>query len=516
MPDESEVSRDVMRLQEAMPLARHHRDALKVLHSDFSYARKYADGTWVALVKFGPNIAAMFGLTRDVLVIYSDDVELQPRLFKSFPQRLADLSPQRAAEDHFFAVATRDPNGARKLDTWSDEEPYLAFVLPPRSEDERKTSQSILFEMKSRLASRNLYDETLPVTGRDFFGRRSLLTQMQEELRQGNVCGVFGLRKTGKTSTIQELRARYATEASRIFVLRDLETLPKDSPRLGREFVQDLRQAFLGEFRPKDVRTGDLNDLSVEASVGDLRRALQTSLADCRKRNIRVVLALDEIEYLVGDARTLAEGNRPEVPEILGALRSLVQENSNFNVIFSGITSAVIHRGELYGLENPMFSWAKIYYVPPMSRKEINGLTTEVGTRMALTWRADALDAVYEQSKGNVFLHRTLAATVVRRLNDDSTSPSVNLDDVEASLKPWRRSIAERLREMLKAFDRHYPTEATILETFIHDRDTFDELEGVYPAEVHRLLELALLQELPSGDVMLGALGSRLVETGFK
>ena len=493
-----DLSRDFERLRTAIPAVTQHRQALKLLGADFRFIRKYTDGSWVTLVDPGEGLAGRFGLTRDMMLIYSPDHELQPSILPMAQRRRDDVPRNFSAEDHFVLVASVDAHSAQKLRAWAQSEPMLGIYLPPSGQPEA-IARSLAAEMQRTLASRNLYDETLPVTGPDFFGRRTELTNLQEELRQGKVCGVFGLRKTGKTSLVKELGRRFVAGSSdRIFVLRDLESLPQQGGRLRIELVQDLRQGLLEAFRSKQVRRGDLADLELDASVGDFKRALATSLNDCARREIQVVLALDEIESLLGDAETLRTGSRPEVPEMLGALRSLVQEHSIFNVVLSGITSAIIHRGELYGTENPLFNWARSYYVHPMSKVEINGLTTDVGRRMGVHWSADGLDQMYRTGIGDVFLHRTLAAVVVGALDQEMFPMHVSSGDVSAVQRKWRRGVAERLGQMFASFERHYPTEASLLRLVAAGDADWASLEVDYPVEVGRLIDLALVSE-PAG-----------------
>lgn len=503
---DGELSNEFARLREKIPTVVEHRQAFKLLGAEIRFIRKYADDTWVLLMNTGEALAGRFGLTRDIMVVYSPAHELQPSILSSAKKRRDDLPRTFSCEDHFILVASSDPHAATKLHAWAQNEPTLGIHLPHRSTPDA-IARTLIAEMQRKLASRNLYDETLPVTGADFFGRRAELTNLQEELRQGKVCGVFGLRKTGKTSLVKELGRRFVIgNDKRIFILRDLESLPQQSGRLRVELVQELRQGLLEGFRAKQVRRGDLNDLDLDASVGDFKRALAISLNDCQKHGIQVVLALDEIESLVGDAETLRHDARPEVPEALGALRSLVQEHSNFNVVISGITSAIIHRGQLFGVENPLFNWARSYYLEPLSRIEVDGLTTDVGRRMGVQWSADALDTMYEICLGDVFLHRTLAATVVDTLSQDTFPMLVTSDSVQAEKKRWRRGVAERLGQMFGSFERHYPTEASLLRLAAAGDASLESLEAEYPIEMGRLIDLALVAESPSGDFSFGSL----------
>lgn len=511
--EDTAASRYVDELTTEMPEALIHRRALRQLKSDFSYARRNADG-WTTLVHFSAGIAGTFGFTRDVCLVYSRHNDLQPRTFKGLIDVPKSLPVDRSCEDHVYLVHSPDIGAPKKLDHWSSEASYLAMAVP-RAPDEKQVAGLLIEALTSRLATRNLYDETLPVTGRDFFGRRRLLQQLTEEIRLGHVCGVFGLRKTGKTSLIKELGQRFQLQAPerRIFLLRDLETLPNNTLTLTRNVLEDIRSALLTEFRQRGIRTLEITALSSEATTGEFRRAMRVSLLECEKRGIQVLVALDEIESLLGDADEIGRGDRGQIPELLGMFRSLVQEHQNFNVLIAGITSAATERGELYGRENPLFAWAKSFYIPPMSKDEIDLLTREVGSRMALTWRDDALDLLFEQSGGHIFMHRTLASEAIGELGTDDASRVVTRELVTNVIRPWRRATAQRLAEMLVSTRRHYPVECDLLDIAVADPATLTELESLYPAESQRLIDLGLLEEKEE-VVVLGPLARQLVRLG--
>ena len=504
----------VLELQSTFPLSAVHRRAFQVLGADFSYAARNNDGTWLALVHFAQSMQGAFGFTRDVAVLYTKHHDLQPRDFKRLPQRLERLKGDREAEDHLFFVSSQDVRAVRKLDKWSEDAGFTAIALP-NGDDERKVAEQIRESIQMRLATRNLYDERDPVTGRDFFGRKQLLAQLLEELRQGNVCGVFGLRKTGKTSVVTELGKRFTGENAerRFFVLLDLESLPSDPQLVKGRFIKVVRDLFLDELRLRKLRTHELQSIGETDDVGQLQRALQKSLRNCRENSTQVVLALDEVESLVGDANDIERGGRDYVPEILGVIRALVQQNPNFSVIFSGITSAIIERGYLYGRENPLFSWAKQYYIPPMNKAEISDLTREVGRRMYLNWPQDSLDRMFEISDGNVYIQRTLAAQIVKGL-EDGVDRSIHVADVDRGVRIWTRESSQIMSEMLASARRHYPDELEMLELYFEDRSTFDFFASSAPSDLSRLINLALLAEGTDGDLRAGALSRLLRQVG--
>jgi hypothetical protein len=449
-------------------------------------------------VRFGGLIERTFGITREIIVYYSPYSDLQLRTLKRMSAARRQIF--HPVTPDLYLISCPDMRTAEKLEDWTRSEPYVAVALP-QSTDEEHVAVTLLESIIAQLTTRDRYDETLPVIGSDFFGRQALITALTDELRAGKVCGVFGLRKTGKTSLVKELGRRFvmADELSRLFVLRDLETLSSSVRDQETNLIKDLRVSFLEELRRLKLRTYELVQLSDQPSIADFRRALHTVLGHCRSAGVQVVLALDEVESLIGTAEAVRTEFRPEVPEFLGAMRSLVQENENFNVMLVGLTSAVLESGQLYGRENPLFSWAKVFYLPPLDRTESANLTVRLGQRMAVRWNDAALEALFAETGGHVFLHRTLASHVVGRLPRDPADRLATVNLVQSSVRAWRRSIATRVKEMIDATARYYPDECAMLALFAENASQAAEFERTYPAMIEHLLQLGLLVEVSDG-----------------
>jgi hypothetical protein len=492
----ADVARHISRLQAAFPVAGLHRRAVKLLGSDFIFAApdEGSVGSWWALLRFGGLIERTFGITREVIVYYSPYHDLQLRTMERLSMARAQV-PRQVTPD-LYLLSSPDMRSAEKLEDWTRSEPFVAVAFP-QTGNEEEIAIALLEAIIAQLTTRDRYDETLPVIGNDFFGRNALLTSLTDQLRAGKVCGIFGLRKTGKTSLVKELGRRFvkADERSRLFVLRDLETLGSNVDEHETGLIRDLRVSFLEELRERKLRTYELVQLSEQASIADFRRAMHIVLSHCRRAGVQVVLVLDEVESLIGTAQAVRSELRPEVPEFLGAMRSLVQENENFNVMLVGLTSAVLESGQLYGRENPLFSWAKAFYLPPLNHVEAANLTVRLGQRMAVRWDEAALETLFEQTGGHVFLHRTLASQIARRLPRDPADRVVAVDNVQAALRSWRRSVATRVREMIDATARYYPDECALLALFAENMTEAEEYERAYPAITEHLLQLGLLVE---------------------
>ena len=482
--------RYIRQLQSAHPVAIFHRKVLELIGSDFTFAQADTADCWAAVIELNSELQRLFGLNRGILAYYAPYSDLQLMTF----ERLQAQRLERPFHNHLYFLSTPDIYAERKVSGWTLTEPFSVVQLPNNGTP-KDAARQLLTEMIRQVSRRNPYERTNPVTGHDFYGRSRLLTDLVDDLRQGHVCGVFGLRKTGKTSLVTELGRQFVKDdvGNRVFILRDLEVLPSDPDRQIPQLVSDIAKQAHTSFRNAGMRTHELSRLPAYPAVGELRQALQACLTNVGSQGKTVVIALDEIESLVGpDASSTAE--KPSVAEFLGALRSLVQENPNFNVVISGITLAPLRNATLYGRENPLFAWAKPFFVTALTRSDTNEMIRSLGARMAVQWEDGALKILFDITGGHVFLARSLAAEVSGELSLRIEERTVTEDDVRAQLRSWRRSTAGIIDSMLDALARFYEEELTVLDLGIAGTP-FDELELEYPNQINNLLALGLLEE---------------------
>jgi hypothetical protein len=331
-----------------------------------------------------------------------------------------------------------------------------------------------------------------------FFGRQIMLQSLIDDIRSRRVAGVFGLRKSGKTSILKRL-GQLLTEETHpeyVFVLRDLESLPSLPREVVNPLLLELHADILDQLRKRKLRTKELAELADPGDLLAFKRALQTLLRKVGPNEFHLVVALDEIEYLCPpDRMHLDTAQTQEIPQFFGVLRSLVQETDNFTFLIAGLASASIEAGTLFGRHNPLFSWAKPYYVPPFLPEEATQLLRELGVRMGVRWQINAEDKVYDQTGGHPYLLRDLASAVTRRLPLNARERQVTRGTVSQRLPEWRRAVAGNLSEILAHVQRYYPAERLMLDYLLEDEQAFTELAEAEPQSLHHLLMLGLVLE---------------------
>ncbi|WP_086667118.1 translation initiation factor IF-2 N-terminal domain-containing protein [Lentzea kentuckyensis] len=482
------------RLKQSFPVVEEHQRILGQLGSQFVYSLhgrvpKFEECGF-ALVRFSGAIESAFGLTREVFFFYSPHKDLQIRTFRAAKQALVGL--QREVTPDMMFIWSPDPKLRMKLDDWSSGN-FLAIplVLPDDG-----NPISFITLLRDRVFARDLFYETTPVRGDRFFGRRSLLQSLRDDIRNQRVSGVFGLRKAGKTSVMSEL-AESLSSPETVFMLRDLESLPSPPedpvPILLRDLADDLAAKFSG--RRKDM--AEIARLSESPTISEFKRAFQATLRGLDEDGITVVLMLDEIEYLTpSDRIDIHEGDMTSISQFLGMLRSLVQENPNFTFLLSGLTSAIIESGRLYGRPNPLFSWAKANFLTPFERHEADDLARSVGQKMGISIDDKALEALFEATGGHAFLYRHLASKVVKELPVDVFHREIKNPLVLRTVNSWRLEVAGNMREMLDHVKRYYPDESYLIEILRTEPDSFVIVAEAAPLALGHLINLGLVQEV--------------------
>jgi hypothetical protein len=492
-PTQPYAVQKIAELESAFPEAAKHREMLQALGSQFFYANVIVSSDdkkiGYALARFSGAIEAAFGITREVMFFYSPYFDLQIRTFTKAKETLAGL--QREATPDLIFFSSPDDRLTIKLEDWS----ALGFTAVPLAGDLDHDPIELVRLLRDYVYARDLFYETTPVRGERFFGRKTLLQELRDDIDNQRVSGVFGLRKSGKTSVLQQLSELLASPTL-IPIFVDLEVLPSPPNDPTPAFISTLATVVGAAVRKAGFAARLLDKVVDDPRPETLHAALSRTLEKLASVDIKVALLLDEIEFLTPtDQVDVAEGAFAGVAQTLGVLRSLVQGTDNFTFILSGLTNAILENGRLYGRPNPLFSWAKARYIGPFARGEADELATAIGARMGIELESGALAALYDGSGGHAYLYRNLASAIVSELPVVTYRRVMRTSDVLHGLIPWKRSIAGNLDEIFGHLERYYPTESVLLDVLMDSPEDFAVLAEAEDQAVHHLTSLGLLTE---------------------
>ena len=269
---------------------------------------------------------------------------------------------------------------------------------------------------------RNAISDTL-----SFFGRTEILQRLGEELLRYQGIGLFGLRKSGKTSVLLQLG----------FMLRehpivhiDLQTYSgyRYGAALFNKIIQHLStlesEIPLPQFVPfsLDKPAAELTDEFIQR-VNKLARAIQKS----HKYKLPILCFLDEVERII----PTPEDNREKAEEFnafFGALRVLSQQQKEISLLVADVHPDCnrINSWTQTGVAtNPVFSFFKEIFLPPFSEEETQDMLVNLGKLMGLEFDAATPKKIHAQSGGHPFVSRQLARFLTDKIKDKDNHPKL-------------------------------------------------------------------------------------------
>lgn len=257
--------------------------------------------------------------------------------------------------------------------------------------------------------NRNAIGDTL-----SFFGRRDLLNQLEDSLLNNQSIGLFGLRKSGKTSLLLQLsysmrrhpivhidlqphgnKTRYGNKLFKIILQRLLQLASKP----GSEVTLNLK-----------IFEDDLPASDLAADFAQLMGVLVNNLQE--DYELPILCFLDEVERIFptpNDSRERAE----EFNAFFGVLRALSQEQQFLSLLVADAhpdCNRINHWPQPGVVTNPVFNFFKEVFVPPFPIEDTVRMVTDVGSLMEVEFDRETLEAIHKESGGHPFVARQLAS----------------------------------------------------------------------------------------------------------
>lgn len=192
------------------------KSIIKNLSSSF-YVTNGGGGLWIGksqysyiLIKPSEFFHTAFHLSREIVVIFSDYVTFEPRSLDAYSEVQKTMRSQLRLEKALHIIISRDTNIEKRIQEHLKDN-NLNQIIIPFSYDElttRSFDKKILEErFKSWLFDIDLYSDKNPVReDAFFFGRRDYVNDIVDKCKRGIHSGVFGLRRSGKTSILLAIK----------------------------------------------------------------------------------------------------------------------------------------------------------------------------------------------------------------------------------------------------------------------------------------------------------------------
>ena len=206
------------------------------------------------------------------------------------------------------------------------------------------------------------------------------MAELRDAISTGTPVGIFGLRKVGKTSLLQET-ARRAIENGEIVVYLDLLRIPADVDDSRWLYWKILNLLYESVSRMRFIkmrwRLGgyyrDFLDVPTDLPVATYFDSDLSELLKCIEKlgvtpRPKIILLLDEIERVLPSR--LGKREFMGFFDFFSYFRGVSQETSSFVVMVTGANAAVSETSQFEGRDNPVFNFFREIYLQLLEKNE--------------------------------------------------------------------------------------------------------------------------------------------------
>ncbi len=438
----------------------------------------------------------MFGPLNEIIVLFSPFDRFEPRTLDAIEKVHNENSGYRLDKISCF-VFCRDVHFLEKLDGMVRSNKESRVVIPFSYQEISENTPNKFFDdrIKKYYFSRDLFDFESPLrTDLYFFGREGLSHAFVDKHFSSENGGIFGLRKSGKTSILFSI-ARIAEVKGAAAVIVDCQRLHLSRWWSALHYIvnsfNEVLQAKLSIDKEGYTEYGapDKFDKDIERLV--------------KKINKKVLLILDEVEQITfGLSPSENWRGGEDYLKFWHVIRSLFQKPENpLTFIVSGTNPRCVEIPIVNGIDNPIFSQFKPVYIPGFEIDETKKMGSTLGRYMGLVFDEDVYTYLTRDFGGHPFLIRQICSYINSSLKRAQYAGPIDRVFYQQCRDEFNSESGFQYCDMvIGVLSEHYPDEYTMLSYLAGGQNSdFEDLAESDPSYVRHLLGYGVVGRGSSG-----------------
>lgn len=437
----------------------------------------------------------LFNLVREFIVLFSPYDEFQPRTLNAI-DNIQHSFPGLRIEKVCSVVISKSSNIEQELRKILISDPEVQIVVPFTYDEfkQRSSNEFMKNRFKEYFFTRDLFAFQSELK-KDlyFFGRNEIVHKLVTKHNSNENSGLFGLRKTGKTSIIHGIR-RVLLSENILSVIINCQSPDFNLKNWNKALFYIIRQIKEQNSIVQKVRDENFyfGDKAVESFEKDLKNVLSKS------KSKSILIIFDEIEHITYEVSHIDHWKKGyDFLTFWQAIRSVFQkENSLFTFLIAGTNPKSIEFTTINGTDNPIFELIpKDAFVPSFSVNQIEEMVSHLGKIMGLTFDETIFSRLKEDFGGHPFLIRQVCSYIHKCVTADRPARVDKIIYEKAKNEYNKRNATynEMILEVLKNF---YNDEYQMLEFLaLGDIQTFKEFASISPTYTNHLLGYGIIDE---------------------
>lgn len=449
----------------------------------------------VAFIKPTSAITHSFNLSREVIVIFSSYAALEPRTIDAIDS--IDLQGLRT-EEICSIIISGDKNVDKTVSTFIRTSQESRIFVPFQYEElkDQTDDEYVVNKFRRCFYSRNLFGIQDPLKKElYFYGRNEFVQELVNKHLCGENAGIFGLRKTGKTSIIYSVK-RALDKKNALAVVIDCETLHLKSWNIALQAVINQAKEVC------EVKRTHLKDPSVYENEMYASDAFREDIQNLFFYNGRrsILLIFDEIENIsYGTSISFSWRSGKDFVKFWQVIRSafqMIDRHNVFTYLIAGTNPSCIEKPTIDGTDNPLFSQFTPMYIPPFDFSMTQEMVTQLGGYMGIGFSSEVCAHLVEDFGGHPMLIRQMCSFLHSNLGLNrpitiSTTEYNSLKKQYYKEENGFRKYAEMVLEVLK---RWYQDEYSMLEFLaLGDEEQFMEFAHLSPEYTSHLIKYGIV-----------------------
>lgn len=451
----------------------------------------------VVLMKPSPLITNAFNLHREIVVAFSPYQKFEPRSIDAI--EYLDIQELRL-EEICSIIISRDVDIESKVNSILKNNEEARVIIPFSYEEllnNLNNPEFVINKFRKNFYSRDLFGIQDPLK-RDlyFFGRRDLIHTLANRHLNSENSGVFGLRKTGKTSIIYSLE-RALDRKNVISIFIDCLTL----------HLKSWNTALYSIIADLQVKSGvKKNELKLLANYQNLEFVSDYFYDDIKtiyKKNKKsIFLIFDEIENITFDTSE-SEGwrngsNFTKFWQILRGTYQKFRTENVFTYLITGTNPRCIEKPSINRVDNPIFAQFPPIYIPAFDVIQTKEMVDKLGGYMGLHFEDVVCGRLVEDYGGHPMLMRQVCSYIHNRVSEQRPF-TINKTSYELFNERFLRDengFDKYALMVLEVLTNWYDDEFYMLTLLsIGDYSTFQGLAENSPEYITHLLNYGIIEK---------------------
>lgn len=440
----------------------------------------------------------MFNLEREIIVIFSPYGRFEPRTLDAIDYVSRKHQALRL-EKICSVIISKDDNIEDNLQELLKNEKESQVVIP-FSYIELIGNDDPFFirnRFKKYFYSRDLFAFESPLK-KDlyFFGRNGIINEIVNRHKSNENSGLFGLRKTGKTSLIFGVqRTLSKIDEKSVFIDCQNPSFHKRRWNTALYYIikEIINQNDLNlEIRAEEMYTEENASIIFEEEIYKIYELLN-------KRNILMIFdEIENITFNISPSKHWAEDL--DFIFFWQTLRSLFQKSNNvFTYLMVGTNPLCAEIPSIHGKDNPIFNQIPFEYIPGFDVPQTREMVRRLGKIMGMRFDEIIYSKLTEDFGGHPFLIRHVCS-IINRISTPERPTNVNKIIYETAKEIFKKEYSNYFEMILYVLHQFYSDEYEMLKYLaIGDYQKYYEFNKISPNYTNHLIGYGIIEEHEKG-----------------